>query len=414
MHDRAYDYWLVTTEGIGAKSYRKLLEKGLDGKEVFHLTEEGIWKLGQDGIFTQRACENLVERKRKCGGKELAVEHRSLTEKGISFCLYGDRDYPKRLLYIPKPPVILYYKGSLPKEESLTVAVIGARDCSEYGAYVAKVLGEELACHGITVVSGMARGVDSISQKSAAGHGGEVFAVLGSGVDVCYPRENLVLYEKLCSEKNKGVLSEYAPGTEAKASLFPARNRIISGLSDVIVVIEARLKSGTLITVDMALEQGKEVYVVPGRITDRLSDGCNRLIREGAVPFLSPCGFVQEILQKKEELMFHSRVSLHKESEMTEGGGEAGKKQRSCDRERMPADKICFGGEMSAGGRLFQSLSKTERSVYANMDIVPQSVDMLAGRLTDISLKDLLCTITMLQLKGLVGVKGNLYYRILL
>lgn len=385
MRDRAYDYWLVTTEGIGVKSYCRLLEKGLGGEEIFHMTEGDIRRLGKDGTLTRGVCEKLVEQKRAYGKEKLLKEQRCLCETGISFCLYGDGDYPKRLMHIPNPPAILYYRGSLPKEESLTVAVIGARDCSEYGAYVAKALGEELARQDIAIVSGMARGVDSISQKSAAGYGGGVFAVLGSGVDICYPRENMSLYKQLCAGGNKGVLSEYAPQTEAKASLFPPRNRIISGLADVVVVIEARVKSGTLITVDMALEQGKEVYVVPGRITDRLSDGCNRLIRDGAVPLLSPDGFIREILQKKEER----------------------------NGERAAADNFSFDGGMFPDGHNLQTLSGTEESVLACMDITPQSVDVLAGRLPDVPLGNLLCIITALQLKGLVGVKGNLYYRIL-
>ena len=143
------------------------------------------------------------------------------------------------------------------------------------------------------VISGMARGIDGISQEAALYAGGVSFAVLGSGVDVCYPAQNRALYDQI--QKQGGILSIYPPGTEPRPQNFPPRNRIVSGLADVVVVIEARQKSGTLITVDMALEQGKEVYVVPGRITDRLSDGCNKLMKQGAGVVLSPEEFLEEI-----------------------------------------------------------------------------------------------------------------------
>jgi predicted Rossmann fold nucleotide-binding protein DprA/Smf involved in DNA uptake len=137
----------------------------------------------------------------------------------------------------------------------------------------------------------MARGIDGIAQKAALDAGGKSFAVLGCGVDICYPEENRELYERL--QQEGGVLSEYSPGVQPVAKLFPPRNRIISGLSDLVLVIEARKKSGTLITVDMALEQGREVYALPGRVSDALSDGCNRLIRQGAGPATCP----QDILE---------------------------------------------------------------------------------------------------------------------
>ena len=152
--------------------------------------------------------------------------------------------------------------------------------CSEYGRYMARQLGRGLAFAGVQLISGMARGIDGISQKAALQAGGQSYGVVGCGVDVCYPDENRDVYEELCL--SGGVISEFPPGTEPKASFFPLRNRIISALSDVVVVVEARRKSGTQITVDTALEQGKEVLACPGRLTDRLSDGCNYLISQGA------------------------------------------------------------------------------------------------------------------------------------
>lgn len=157
----------------------------------------------------------------------------------------------------------------------------------------------------------MARGVDGISQQAALDAGGRSCGVLGCGVDVCYPRQNRALYERL--PKQGCLISSYPLGTPALSRNFPPRNRIVSGLADAVVVVEAREKSGTLITVDMALEQGREVYAVPGRVTDRLSDGCNRLIRQGAVPMLNPEELIEELKGMQERRREKSRVVVSPE-----------------------------------------------------------------------------------------------------
>lgn len=199
---------------------------------------------------------------------------------GIRYVPFSDEVYPSKLRQIPDPPFGLFVKGSLPDESSPGIAMVGARACSEYGKKVAKNFAAELAAYGIQVISGMARGIDSISQQACLESGGRTFAVLGSGVDVCYPGELTGLYGEI--QKHGGVLSSYPPGMPPVSSNFPPRNRIISGLADVVLVVEARRKSGTLITVDMALEQGREVAVIPGRVTDSLSQGCHDLIKQGA------------------------------------------------------------------------------------------------------------------------------------
>lgn len=207
--------------------------------------------------------------------------------------LLTDREYPRRLLEIPQAPKQLYVRGKLPEEGVPSVAVIGARDCSYYGQEVAKRLGKLFGENGIQVISGMARGIDGIGQQAALQAGGSSFAVLGCGADICYPRQNQDLYDRLC--KQGGVISEYEWGTPPRAGYFPPRNRIVSGLADAVIVVEARKKSGTLITVDMALEQGKEVYAVPGRLVDDLSSGCNYLIKNGAGILLDMEEFMEEL-----------------------------------------------------------------------------------------------------------------------
>ena len=198
----------------------------------------------------------------------------------IKYTFCNANDFPAKLLTIPDPPFGLFYRGELPDSVTPAVAVIGARKCSEYGHCMAKKLAQGLGKRGVNIISGMAIGIDGISQRAALEVGAHSYGVLGCGVDVVYPKSNQPLYERLIA--CGGVLSEYPVGTEPKPRLFPPRNRIISALSDVVLVVEAREKSGTLITVDMALEQGREVYVVPGRCTDNLSCGCNMLLRQGA------------------------------------------------------------------------------------------------------------------------------------
>ena len=238
---------------------------------------QGVYEAGTAGwreILSDSVVE-YMDRQKKSGNLE--EEYHSLGEKQIGLVLQEEEGFPQKLLEIPDPPYGLFYKGKLPEQKQPSVAVIGARECSEYGRFVAEELGRYLGSQGIQVISGMARGIDGISQQAALLAGGTSYGVLGCGVDICYPRQNRKLYEELIQKG--GLLSTYAPGTKALPAYFPPRNRIVSGLADALIVIEARQKSGTLITVDMALEQGKDVYVVPGRITDRLSDGCNRLHR---------------------------------------------------------------------------------------------------------------------------------------
>ena len=200
--------------------------------------------------------------------------------RGLKFVCMDDVGYPLRLRNIADPPYALWYRGELPENDRLYVGIIGARSCSDYGRRSAEYFGRELAKAGVDVISGMATGIDGLSQAACLSAGGKSYGVLGSGPDVIYPRSNGRLYQDLIG--NGGVISEFIPETAAIAANFPRRNRIISALSDVLLVIEARERSGTFITVNFALEQGVDVYALPGRIDDPLSAGCNRLIREGA------------------------------------------------------------------------------------------------------------------------------------
>lgn len=268
-------FWLVSIGGIGQKSVEKLLAEAGEISKVAQLSDEKLQAcLGAARAEKLRAA-NTKEARSRAWNRLMRIY-----EKKIAFLPRWHPDYPARLRMIPDPPLMLFVKGRLPEEGQKQAALIGARACSAYGAQMARFFSDRLARAGVGIVSGMARGIDSIAQESALAAGQPSLAVLGCGVDICYPPENHRLYEWLAREGC--LVSEYFPGTQPQARLFPPRNRIISGLSDLVLVIEAREKSGTLITVDMALEQGREVFAVPGRIMDLCSQGCNRLIANGA------------------------------------------------------------------------------------------------------------------------------------
>ncbi len=227
--------------------------------------------------------------------------------------------YPEKLRHIYKPPKALYVRGCLPEKSKLGIAIVGARNCSIYGRETAFYFARELAKNGVEIISGLARGIDGAAHKGALACGMKTYGVLGCGIDVCYPREHAKIYEEM--EKKGGIISEYGLGVAPLAGYFPMRNRIISGLSNGILVVEARERSGSLITVEYGLEQGKDIFVLPGRICDELSIGCNRLLKAGAIPVTEPSDILEyygvtpdkssgaskknnNLLEKQEEMVY--------------------------------------------------------------------------------------------------------------
>lgn len=266
------------------------------------LAKEGEWqeffRLAKRLPFTEKEKERIRSVRAKDHGKELE----DLEKRGICFVTAGEAAFPEQLRHLPDAPRWLYYLGELPQEKA-QLAVVGARKCTPYGSAAARSIAGVLAGYGFGILSGLAYGVDKEAQEGALAGGGKTYAVLGCGVDRCYPESNRRLYERILSGGG-GILSEYPPGTPPLPCLFPQRNRIIAGLSDGILVTEAKKRSGSLITVSFGLEYGKTIYAVPGRITDIISEGCNCLIREGAKPVLSAADILEdfpEVLTKKQE-----------------------------------------------------------------------------------------------------------------
>ncbi len=246
-------------KGYGFHRIKKLIDEY--GSLISGIKEEGI-ELSRE---LKRAEEEIKKAKKL----------------GVRIVPFTSENYPKRLLNISQPPAVLYVKGELKEEPA--VAVVGSRRCSSYGRSVAFRLGKFLSENGVTVVSGLALGIDSAAHRGALSGGGKTVAILGSSVDMVYPIENKPLAKRIV-ENGGTVISEFPLGTKARKEFFPRRNRIVSGLSDCVVVVEASEKSGTFITVNYALEQGKEVLAVPGNIDSPFSRGTNRLIKEGAPP----------------------------------------------------------------------------------------------------------------------------------
>ena len=359
--EQAYAYWLHNVPGIGDKTAVSLFHKIGGARAVYHASEKQL-----QSVLAEKQVKALLESR---NGWKVQENYEKMTEKKIRMVYYGEREYPKKLRKIDTPPFVLYYLGRLPEEKDISLALIGARECSDYGSVMAKAFAGQLAAKGINIISGMARGIDGIGQMAALEAGGKTFAVLGCGVDICYPASNQKLYEEI--QSHGGILSSYPPGQKPTKMLFPYRNKIVAGLSDGVLVIEARQKSGTLITVDMALEQGKDVYAVPGRLTDRLSDGCNYLIRQGAGIALTPEDVLRELTilnnRQGEEGKQTKKEKSKKQTKATKGEGQEetakSEKQAESETDRKETNQ--------------KETNQKETGVLQYLDLHPVSSDII-------------------------------------
>jgi DNA processing protein len=291
-------YWLALslTPGVGGILIKRLLDHFKTPEAVFQASLQELRQI--EGLGERVAKEIQKGPVEKKVEKELYL----LKEVGGKMMTINDESYPIRLKEIYDPPPLLYMRGELKKEDELAVAIVGSRKTTPYGRWMTEKMGQELARHRITIVSGMARGIDSLAHWGALSGGGRTVAVLGSGVDVVYPRDNRNLFNKIIDRG--AVLSEFPMGSPPEGGHFPKRNRIISGLSIGVVVVQASMESGSLITANYALEQGREVFAVPGNVGSESSRGTHRLIKEGAKLVESSEDILEEILpqwQKERE-----------------------------------------------------------------------------------------------------------------
>lgn len=289
INEKQACYILTNIDSIGLKTSEKLRKYAESYAGIFEEKPEILYK---SGLLSNKQEDELKEAIVKMSA--LLEEMKRYEEQGINMYCRTDAAYPKRLKDIADPPRLIFVRGKLPEDEKPAASIIGARECSDYGISVAEFFAGELAKKGVNIISGMAYGIDAAAGRGALKVGCDSFAVLGSGVNVCYPRENYRLFQlmggmgRYNNNPRGGIISEFHPQKQALRLNFVMRNRLIAGLCDVLLVIEAREKSGTSITVNYALEQGKEVFALPGRITDPLGRGCNKLIRDGATPLVEP------------------------------------------------------------------------------------------------------------------------------
>ncbi len=284
--NRATLLQLCTAPGIGSKKVRTLIARFKTPEAVLAASFRELMEI--EGI--SKALAAAIKNHRN----DIYVQQQlDLLEKRQAVIVsYWDKEYPPLLKKIDDPPLILFVRGELFKENEKCIALVGTRNPSAYGKLVTEQFSRELTQHRITLVSGLARGIDTIAHQTVVAMGGRTLAVLGSGVDTIYPAENEQLAEKIVPRG--AVVSEFSMGAKPEAVYFPRRNRIISGLCTATLVIEAGLKSGALITADKALEQGRDVYAIPGNINNPKSSGCNLLIQQGAK--LVSC--VQDVLEE--------------------------------------------------------------------------------------------------------------------
>ena len=312
MCDLKYDLWLASLTNINSGKRIQVRELCGSAQAVYELREETLKNMN---LFTDNELKHLLESRKK----DLNRAWERFLGQSIQMFPIGSRQYPQRLKDIAQPPYAIFCNGSMPDARK-SVGIVGARMCSEYGRSIATKLGKMLAEKDVQVISGMALGIDSASHAGALQGKGSTFAVLGCGCDICYPKNAHNLYENI-QTSGGGILSEYPPGTEPLPYRFPERNRIISALSDCLVVVEAKKKSGSLITADAALEQGKDVYAVPGRFGDALSEGCNALIGQGAGIIYDLDVFLQNLgyLPENAETTKIKNISLDKSEQLVYG-----------------------------------------------------------------------------------------------
>ena len=274
-------------------------------------------------------------------------------------------EYPEKLNNYPKMPEILFVKGRLPDRKKPSIAIVGARACSTYGRIQAFRYAKVLSSAGVQIISGMAYGIDAEAHKGALEGGTATYAVLAGGVDICYPAGNKALCERILREGG-GIISEQPPGMRARNYFFPARNRIISGLADMVLIVEAREKSGSLITAQWALDQGKTVYAIPGPVNEELSIGCHKLIYDGAGIAYSP-----EILLRELGMNYENKVKSDSKNDL--------------------------------------GLASDLKLVYSCLDLRPKSTDFLIQK-TGLPPRQVGSLLLELKLSGLIREIGRHYY----
>jgi DNA processing protein len=356
MDDKRYWIGFNLIKGIGAVRMQALIQ---------HFGDlEDAWKAAPGDLAQAGLGRKVIERILQARAEvDLGKIWERIEAQGIKILTWQDESYPARLREIDQPPPVLYIRGEYLADDLFAVAIVGTRRVTAYGRQITEELSSFLAANGITVISGLARGVDAVAHQSTLKAGGRTIAVLGSGVDKIYPPEHRGLAAQMM--ERGAIISDYAPGTPPDASNFPPRNRIISGLSLAVVVVEAGETSGALITAEFAAEQGREVFAVPGSILAPQSKGTNKLIQRGALPLLS----VNDLMQALD---------------LTHIG------EQKAVRKTIPADE-------------------TDARVMNVLSNEPLHVDEIRNQ-TELPIEKVSATLALMELKGMVRQVGGMNY----
>ena len=410
MSQLKYWLWLSLLSGYNTESARTLLrhfgtpEKVYSANAEDYKAVEGI-RPPDVHMYMDKNLEPAVKTLESCA------------ETGCRVVRLHDAEYPDRLRNIYDPPIILYVKGTLPAiDDEPAVALVGTRDCTSYGYKAAENIGRQLARRGLIVVTGLAKGIDTAAARGALQAGGLVIGVIGSGIDIVYPSENKALFAEVAS--SGAILSEYPPGMAAKPAHFPARNRIISGLSLGVAVIEAPKRSGALITAARALEQGRDVFALPGNVGARSCEGSNLLLREGAIPILSGEDIIGEyaelfpgkILADTSAKKSPEPKERDRQPEKTKGGNVSslsGKKESASQSGKKEIDNIS-GVEYIDLGKMLDDLAGDERLVAETIgNNAIHADDIISG--SGLPAAQVLTALTMLEIKGCAAQHDGLW-----
>lgn len=366
MKEKDFIMWLARIDGISTRKKWDIIKYFKGAKNFFYADVSEIRLFCNKNRIN---INNILDVKRE----EIIEEYiKEIEQCKVRFICEDDKDYPELLKDIPDSPLGLYIIGDMPKDTENKVGVIGARKCTQYGAMNAYKFGKDLAINNVVVVSGMAMGIDSMAHKGAIDGGGKTIAVLGCGIDIVYPPSNEGLREDII--KNGCIISELPLKTPPYPANFPMRNRIISGISDAVLVVESAKKSGTLITVGQALEQGRDIFAIPGNINNPMSEGTNNLIKECAFPATN----VDDILSDLGIIYKYSKDNFYNKDENIK-----------IEKNKEKIDNIK------------NLLAPDEKIVYSCIKDSPITVDEIMIN-AKIDIKTVQYVLTMLELKGYV------------
>lgn len=389
MDETALWVWFATAFGAGTPRAHRALGRFVHPRNLLEKIKRGITPT----IFTPKEWELL-------NGGNLTAAHRVVeraAELGAWILTPDSPEYPSQLLNIYSPPLTLYGKGTLSGLEGrLAIGMVGAREMTDYGCRVALGLAQELAGAGVVIVSGLAAGVDSISHTGAIKAEGTTIGVLGCGIDVIYPRENRELYTAVAA--HGAVITEFPPGTSPYGGNFPVRNRIISGLSQGVVVVEAGERSGSLLTAGHALEQGREVFAVPGPIDSRFSKGCNRLIQDGAKSVIQ----AEDILEEYRSTYHLPPPAPKPLPPPRQKGGGSPKPKGGSPKDASPGETPPTPPPKEPPAHL----SPVQRVILGELTHQPRTADSIAEVL-ELPIPQVLAALTQLELEGCAKARGG-------